>query len=113
MCLDVLRAIQKNPRTLDVIAHELQGGAGHLPFERHRDKLLQRLKTETVHESTARRLTQDLILGVQASLLLRHAPSFVAEAFCASRLGQDWGYTFGTLGSAVNFRAILARAWPT
>ncbi len=113
MCLDVLRAIQKNPRTLDVIAHELQGGAGHIDFERHRDKLSQRLKTETAHESTARRLTQDLILGVQASLLLRRAPAYVAEAFCASRLGQDWGYTFGTLDSAVNFRAILERAWPT
>lgn len=113
MCLDVLRALQKNPRALDIVAQELQGGMGQPIFERYREALLLRLKTETAHEASARRLTQDLVLGVQASLLLRHAPSFVAEAFCQSRLAHDWGYTFGTLGPRVNLREILERAWPT
>jgi putative acyl-CoA dehydrogenase len=96
-----------------MLAQELEGGTGQPIFERYREALLQRLKTETAHEASARRLTQDLILGVQASLLLRHAPSYVAEAFCQSRLAHDWGYTFGTLGPRVNFREILERAWPT
>jgi putative acyl-CoA dehydrogenase len=113
MCLDVLRALQKNPKAMDVVAHELEGGADRGLLGLHRDRLLQRLKTETAHESTARRLAQDLILGVQASLLVRHAPSYIAEAFCQSRLAHDWGYTYGTLNSGVNFHAILDRAWPT
>lgn len=113
MCLDVLRALQKNPRAMDVLALELQAATAHPILDRHRDGILQRLKTETAHEATARRLSQDLILGVQAALLLRHAPPYVAEAFCQSRLAHDWGYTYGSLGSAVHFSAILKRAWPT
>ncbi|HET9236553.1 MAG TPA: isovaleryl-CoA dehydrogenase [Oligoflexus sp.] len=113
MCLDVLRALQKNPRAMDVLAHEMQAGAAHPLLDRHRDGIMQRLKTETAQEAMARRLTQDLILGVQAALLLRHAPPYVAEAFCQSRLAHDWGYTYGSLGPTVHFSAILERAWPT
>jgi putative acyl-CoA dehydrogenase len=113
MCLDVLRAVQKNSRALDVLAQELSNTTGQPLLEKHRDRILQRLKTDITHEVSARRLTQDLILGVQASLLIRFAPAYVAEAFCQSRLSQDWGYTFGTLGPSVHFRGILERAWPT
>ncbi|WP_141732177.1 isovaleryl-CoA dehydrogenase [Oligoflexus tunisiensis] len=113
MCLDVLRALQKNSQALAVVENELSGAKGHPIFDKHRDSLLQRLKTETGTEATARRLAQDLILGVQAALLIRSAPTAVAEAFCLSRLAHDWGYTFGTLGQGVDFAGILQRAWPT
>jgi putative acyl-CoA dehydrogenase len=49
---------------------------------------------------------------LQASLLARHAPSFVADAFCASRLGAEGGAVFGTLPPSAEARAILDRAWP-
>ena len=51
-------------------------------------------------------------LAVQAALLVQSAPAAVADAFCASRLGGDWGQTFGTLPGAVDFDAILRRALP-
>jgi putative acyl-CoA dehydrogenase len=63
-------------------------------------------------EMEARRLAQDVALAVQAALLYQSAPSAVFGAFCDSRLGGDWGYTFGTLGAGVDFYAIITRALP-
>ena len=51
-----------------------------------------------------------LALAVQASLLARHAPPFVFEAFCASRLGADAGGAFGMLAPNAPFDALIARA---
>jgi putative acyl-CoA dehydrogenase len=51
-------------------------------------------------------------LAVQASLLYQTAPEAVFSAFCQSRLGGDWGQTFGTLGAQTDFDAIIQRAMP-
>jgi putative acyl-CoA dehydrogenase len=58
----------------------------------------------------ARRLVERLALCLQGALLVRYGDPAVADAFCASRLGGDWGVAFGTLPSGVDARAILARA---
>ena len=50
--------------------------------------------------------------AVQAAILYQSAPTEVFTAFCDSRLGGDWGYSFGTLGAAVDFDAIIRRAMP-
>ena len=63
-------------------------------------------------EAEARRLAQDIALAVQAALLCQHAPSFVFDAFCRSRLAADWGHAFGTLPASAEFDALLARAMP-
>ncbi|MFS2052881.1 DNA alkylation response protein, partial [Variovorax sp. CT11-76] len=63
-------------------------------------------------EVEARRLAQDVALAVQASLLAQTAPPAVVGAFCASRLGGDWGHAFGTLGAGTDFDAIVRRAQP-
>src|SRR3954468_14209534 len=59
---------------------------------------------------TARALVEDLSLALQASLLVRHAPPVVADAFCASRLGGDRHRAFGTLPRGVDGAAIVERA---
>jgi putative acyl-CoA dehydrogenase len=51
-------------------------------------------------------------LVLQGSLLVRHAPAAVADAFCASRLAGDWGYAFGTLPTNVDTASIVERATP-
>jgi putative acyl-CoA dehydrogenase len=63
-------------------------------------------------EVEARRLAQDVALSIQAALLSQTAPAAVFGAFCASRLGGDWGQAFGTLPAATDFDAILQRALP-
>jgi putative acyl-CoA dehydrogenase len=78
------------------------------------DAFLSRLEGELRDpeeiELRARRLVERLALGLQGSLLLQHAPAAVADAFCASRLGGDWGQTFGTLPVGLDLGAILERA---
>jgi putative acyl-CoA dehydrogenase len=53
-----------------------------------------------------------MALTLQASLLVRHAPPAVADAFCATRLGGDWGQAFGTLPETAGLDAIVERALP-
>jgi hypothetical protein len=43
-------------------------------------------------------LVELMALALQGSLLVRHAPPAVADAFCASRLGGDWGHAAGRYG---------------
>ncbi len=111
MCLDVLRAIGKSPRTVEVLQAELAPALGRHPgYDRYVARLQAQFADTAGLETRARRLTQQLVLAVQASLLLQHAPDFVAEAFVASRLEGDWGDSFGTLGASVAKEALIARA---
>jgi putative acyl-CoA dehydrogenase len=58
----------------------------------------------------ARRIAGLLALCLQGSLLLRYAPTAVADAFCATRLGGDWGAVLGTLPAGVAARGIVDRS---
>ena len=58
----------------------------------------------------ARRIAGLLALCLQASLLLRFAPDGVADAFCATRLGGDWGAVLGTLPPTSPVAALVDRA---
>ena len=51
--------------------------------------------------------------GVRRSLLVRHAPPAVADAFCASRLGDHSDRAFGTMPAGIDVRSIVARSRPT
>ncbi|MCX4852542.1 DNA alkylation response protein [Streptomyces canus] len=109
--LDVLRALRRAPDTAQALFGELalaQGADARL------DTAVTRLKDllATTSEAGARRLVEHMALTLQASLLVRHAPSAVADAFCATRLGGDWGHAFGTLPDAADVDAILDRALP-
>ncbi len=62
-----------------------------------------------VDEGGARRLVERMALVLQASLLVRHAPHAVADAFVVSRLGGESGRAFGTLPRTVDVGAVLDR----
>jgi putative acyl-CoA dehydrogenase len=111
MALDLLRALRKADAAA-ALAQELAPAKGaHAALDRLAATLPQRVEAMAT-EIEARRLAQDVALAVQAALLVQSAPAAVADAFCASRLGGDWGQTFGTLPGAVDFDAILRRALP-
>jgi putative acyl-CoA dehydrogenase len=63
-------------------------------------------------DASARRLVASLALALQGSLLVRHAPHAVADAFCATRLSGDafGGALYGALPRGVDAAAIAARA---
>jgi putative acyl-CoA dehydrogenase len=113
-CLDVLRALGRQPETLEALQAEiaLAGGA-----DRHLDAFTRRLERELAEtdqlEARARRLVERLALALAGSLLVRHGRPAVADAFCASRLGGDWGGAFGTLPAGVDFAAIVGPATPS
>jgi len=111
ICLDVLRAIHKEPQARDALLAELRLSRG---ADRRLDAALDAAEAQLIRpdEASARRLVESLALSLQAALLVQHAPAAVADAFCATRLGGDHGTSFGTLPAAVNTAAILERAWP-
>jgi putative acyl-CoA dehydrogenase len=110
-CLDVLRAIQKSPESLKALFHEIREARG---ADARLDIFVNELRTQLERtedlETRARRVVERLALALQASLLVRHAPPEVADAFCASRLAGDGGRAFGTLPAGAEIGGILDRA---
>ncbi|MET9574408.1 DNA alkylation response protein [Streptomyces massasporeus] len=109
--LDVLRALSREPDTAEALFGELALARG---ADTRLDAAVTRLKTGLSEASatTARRLVEQMALTLQAFLLVRHAPPAVADAFCATRLGGDWGHAFGTLPESAGLDAIVERALP-
>jgi putative acyl-CoA dehydrogenase len=111
--LDVLRALTRSPRSLEVFLAEVEQAHGADP---HLDASVRRLKDQFADPATletrARRVVEGMALCLQGSLLVRHAPPAVADAFCASRLAGDGGLEYGTLPAGVDFEAIIARGRP-
>jgi putative acyl-CoA dehydrogenase len=111
MAIDLLRALRKADAAA-ALAQELSPAKGaHPALDRLAAALPVRVE-EAATELEARRLAQDVALAVQAALLFQHAPTAVFAAFCDSRLGGNWGQTFGSLGAGTDFDAILMRAQP-
>jgi putative acyl-CoA dehydrogenase len=113
MCLDVLRAFGKTPAAREALAAELApAGQGNGALGAYCTALLADLGCALGDEYGARRLAERIVLAVQGVLLVRHAPSCVADAFIASRIAQPVGGAYGRLGQGVDCAAILARALP-
>ncbi|MFD7369095.1 acyl-CoA dehydrogenase family protein [Nocardiopsis alba] len=111
--LDVLRAMSRSPEAVEAFLSELGEAEG---VDRRYDDTLKRLR-RTLGDTEemafrARSVVELMALVLQASVLLRHAPSPVAEAFTRSRLDGEWGHVFGTLPRGVDTEAILERARP-
>jgi putative acyl-CoA dehydrogenase len=108
--LDALRAMGKQPESVEAFFTEVGKATGADP---RLDDATSRLHKELANfediEYRARRVVESMALVLQGSLLVRHAPTAVSDAFCASRFGGDWGIAFGTLPPGVNTSAILAR----
>jgi putative acyl-CoA dehydrogenase len=111
MCLDVLRALARSPLAAGVLTEEMRDAAS---ADRRLAQFIDRMRaaSQSVNdEAQARVFVRDLVIALQASLLIRHAPQMVADAFCASRLSGGSG-TFGTLPQGLDTRRIVARAAP-
>ncbi|MGP3952444.1 acyl-CoA dehydrogenase family protein [Streptomyces sp. 7N604] len=114
--LDVLRALAKEPAGLDAFLAEVDAAAG---ADRRLDAAVARVRAALPAlaeperaQLRARRLAEEMALVLQGSLLVRHGHPAVADAFCASRLGGDWGNAFGTLPAGTDLGPILERARP-
>ena len=114
IALDVLRALIREPQALPAFLAECELATGcDSRFDTHMRSLRMRIGELGLDpidaQWGARRAVEDMALALQASLLLRHAPSAVAEAFCAGRLDRR-GLAFGDLPHGVEGAAILERS---
>jgi putative acyl-CoA dehydrogenase len=110
ICLDVLRALARDPEALEVFLAEVGEAAG---ADARLDRAVAELRAEFSDvrdiEIRARRVVERMALVLEGSLLVRHAPPTVADAFCATRLAGDRGHAFGTLPAGLDLEAIVAR----
>jgi putative acyl-CoA dehydrogenase len=113
ICLDVLRAAVREPESVSAFLDELRLARG---ADRRLDARIAEIESEltdlTDAEVRGRCLVGAMALALQGALLVRHAPSFVADAFCAARFGSESGRVFGTLPPGTAFREIIERAAP-
>jgi putative acyl-CoA dehydrogenase len=112
-CLEMLRAVKKDVGTLEMTLQEIRAAhGGNKQFDNFVLCLERELTNSNQLEAHARRLAELLALALQGSLLVQHAPSEVADAFCASRLTRDSGFAFGTLPADTEFNVIIERSRP-
>jgi putative acyl-CoA dehydrogenase len=111
MSLDVLRALTRSPRALEVFLGELREAQGaDARLDARIGELERQFSDPATLETRARRVVESMALCLQGSLLVRHGAPAVADAFCASRLSSDGGLEYGTLPAGVDFEAIVQRS---
>jgi putative acyl-CoA dehydrogenase len=109
-CLDVLRAMVRGPEAVEAFFAEVGEARGSDPrLDAAIDELRGDLGAIETIESRARRIVERMALVLQGSLVLRYGDEAVADAFCASRLGGEWGHAFGTLPAGTEFGRIIER----
>lgn len=110
-CLDVLRAVTKEPASAQAFLDEVKRAQG---TDTRLDDAIAKLTRELADfsniELRARYLVEQMALVWQGALLVQYGQPAVAEAFCASRLAGDWGRAFGTLPVGIDFAAIIERS---
>ena len=110
-CLDVLRALNKEPETREALFGELLAAKSEHPdLDREIGWLEQALDDRATLELRSRMVVERMALALQGSILLRAGNSDVANAFCNSRLGGEHGLVFGTLGVGAPVARLVARA---
>lgn len=115
MCLDVLRALQRNPEDGARILQDLARLSNGNPAVRAELASLQAMLREAPDqlEAGARRFAQGLVLTAQAALMIAHADAESAAQFVASRLGRQHGRVFGTLDAdPATLQRVVERAYP-
>jgi putative acyl-CoA dehydrogenase len=112
-CLDVLRGMGRSPASVEAFFAEVDAAAGADPrLDSYAASLRDDLTDLEAIETRARRVVERMALALQGSILVRFGDPAVADAFCASRLGGDWGQAFGTLPAGTDFERIIERHTP-
>ncbi|MEI8082866.1 MAG: acyl-CoA dehydrogenase family protein [Actinomycetes bacterium] len=113
--LDLLRALAKTPESLDAWLNEVGAARGaDSNFDSAITDVLDSFASgQATDERNARSLAERMALLLQGSILLRHAPSAVADAFCTTRLsGNGSARTFGVIPSGIDTETLITRAFP-
>jgi putative acyl-CoA dehydrogenase len=120
MCMDVRRAMIKDPRTIDALFDEVKPLTGQdarfADLVRHTERMVRAAVDD---EFLARPMTEAVARLLQAVELLRHSTREVVDVFLSTRtpgVAGAWGSHYGTLGATVTQAAaqsIVRRATVT
>ena len=109
IALDILRTLGREPLARDAFAAEVMAARGQSAvLDAAMEDIAAQIRRVPA-EADARRIAERLALVLQASLLVRGAPSAVADAFIATRLGGEGGRSYGVLPRAADVDAIIGR----
>jgi putative acyl-CoA dehydrogenase len=112
VCLDILRAMARDPQSVHAFVAELEASRG---ANRELDRAIDGVKAHLARppdEAGARRLAETLALALQGAVLVCSAPDFIADAFCATRLCDHPGLSCGAIDARIDADAIIGRAVP-
>src|SRR5690242_19674413 len=102
ICLDVLRALAREPQSRDALLAELEGARGANAALDSQIEKVKSLLSAAPQETHARELVENIALALQGSVLVRSAPAFVSDAFCATRLCERPALSFGAYGAKID-----------
>ncbi len=112
-CLDVLRAMHKDPATVEALQQEIASTRGvNSIFDRFTGNLILAKQMQADAEFDARWFVEKMALALQAAALIRSGNQRIADAFCSARLTDILGLVFGTLRSNDCVALLLERAQP-
>jgi putative acyl-CoA dehydrogenase len=112
VCLDILRAIRRDPRSAQELVAELAKSRG---ANRLLDRAIDDVKSMLAgqhEEALARRMAEAMALALQGAILARNAPGFVSDAFCTTRLCDHPGLSYGAVDAKIDLDALISRAMP-
>ncbi|WP_430460544.1 acyl-CoA dehydrogenase family protein [Thalassolituus sp. LLYu03] len=112
-CLDVLRAMSKEPAVVDAFFNELKKAVGKYP---QYDQFLLALQAEFKDVSTleyrSRTVVDKLAVALQACVLIEKGDAQIADAFVRSRIARNGAFNYGTLETGIDCYSIMKRAQP-
>jgi putative acyl-CoA dehydrogenase len=112
ICLDVLRAMGREPDSVAAFVQEIEGARGaNAAMDRAIDAAKNALSNPPA-ESAARRLVETMALALQGAVLARNSTPAMLDAFCATRLGDHAGFAYGAFDARIDVDGVLARAMP-
>ncbi|MEO7338373.1 MAG: acyl-CoA dehydrogenase family protein [Caldimonas sp.] len=111
MCMDVLRALQREPGCRDAFMAELRRPRGNdARVDKAVDDLAGRLDQPCADDGHARGVVTRMAYLLQATQMLQHSPQPVADMFIRTRVAGDWMHVYGTLPASPDIAGIVARA---
>ncbi len=113
MCLDVLRAVSRNPDDAVLVLESMKVMSKNEPRLMPLFIWLEKAIQHGADEIDARLFTQKWVILAQACLLIHYAKPAIADAFIATRTDPDWGAVLGASSciSAKEAQTILALSW--
>ena len=111
-CLDVLRALRKEPASAEAFFAELEAvRGGNRLLDAEIGALRKSIGGDARDlETRSRHIVERMGMALQASCLVRSGNVAIADAFCESRLGKAHGWAFGTLPADAPFDSLIERA---